>query len=108
MTYALLDCSAVIRAGHLRAALAAWEYCEDSVRHVFGGMIGDVTADEILDALDRNREGLALNQIRDVFQRNMPAKKIHAALALLKKADLVSTISVKTEGHPATIWKRKA
>ena len=39
--YALLGCSDVIRVEHLQAALAVWTYCEDSVRFVFGDVLGD-------------------------------------------------------------------
>lgn len=51
LLYALLDCSLVIRAEHLQAALAFWEYAESSVRCVFGDAIGDPVADAILEAL---------------------------------------------------------
>lgn len=36
LLYALLDGSPEIRKVHLRAALAVWDYCEESVRFVFG------------------------------------------------------------------------
>ena len=36
MIYALMDCSALIRASHLLSALALWDYAERSVRFVFG------------------------------------------------------------------------
>lgn len=36
LLYALLDSSPVIREEHLRAALAVWDYCEESVRFIFG------------------------------------------------------------------------
>jgi hypothetical protein len=36
---------------HLNAALAVWSYCEYSARHIFGELLGDPIADEILRAL---------------------------------------------------------
>src|SRR5262249_13926753 len=33
--YALLDCSTAVKAPHLMAALAVWDYCDASVRHIF-------------------------------------------------------------------------
>lgn len=36
LLYALLDGSPEIRKVHLRAALAVWDYCEESVRFIFG------------------------------------------------------------------------
>ena len=49
--YALLDLSRVVRAEHLMAALALWEYAERSVAYVFGDSIGDPDADLILPCL---------------------------------------------------------
>jgi hypothetical protein len=37
LLYALLDSSPVIRKAHLKAALAVWDYAEETVQHVFGG-----------------------------------------------------------------------
>ena len=34
--FALLDCSPMIRPVHLKAALALWQYCEDSALYLFG------------------------------------------------------------------------
>jgi hypothetical protein len=56
--YALLDCSEVVRAEHLMAALAVWEYCEASARFIFGTSLGDATADDILRALRGRPEGM--------------------------------------------------
>jgi hypothetical protein len=52
--YALLDCSAVVNAYHLMAALDVWRYCEDSARFIFGDAVGDAMADEILRELRQN------------------------------------------------------
>src|SRR5437763_14431983 len=43
--YALLDCSTVISRKHLEAALALWQYCENSARFIFGDDLGDPVAD---------------------------------------------------------------
>ena len=49
--YAVLDGSdGVIRPVHLKAALAMWQYYEDSARFIFGDSIGDPVADTILQA----------------------------------------------------------
>jgi len=48
LIYALLDLSGVIRVEHLRAALAVWSYCEQSVWRVFGDASGDPDADKAL------------------------------------------------------------
>ena len=43
--YALLDKSDHVSGEHLLAALAVWEYCEASCRHLFGDKLGDPVAD---------------------------------------------------------------
>jgi hypothetical protein len=35
LIYALLDCSDNISEGHLRSALAVWDYCKDSAKYIF-------------------------------------------------------------------------
>src|SRR6185295_11508058 len=45
--YALLDSSHEIRAPHMVAALAVWQYCLESARYIFGDSLGDPLADEI-------------------------------------------------------------
>jgi hypothetical protein len=49
--YAVLDQSGEIRREHILAALAVWDYAEESARYIFGDASGDPEADAILDAL---------------------------------------------------------
>jgi hypothetical protein len=51
LTYALLDGTTKIRAEHLRAALAIWDYSAASARFIWGDALGNPVADEILKAL---------------------------------------------------------
>lgn len=86
--YALLDGSAVIRADHLMAALAVWQYCEDSARFIFGDALGDATADEILRELRNHAQGMTRNEIREHFHRNIPSAEIGRALGVLQEYGL--------------------
>jgi hypothetical protein len=56
--YALLDCSPLIQAPHLDAALALWQYCRDSAAYLFADMLGDPFAELLLKTLRENPEGL--------------------------------------------------
>ena len=78
--YALLDSSEMVRAEHLMAALAVWQYCEDSARFIFGDALGDVMADEILRELRSRAEGMTRNDIREYFQRHKSSAEIGRAL----------------------------
>jgi hypothetical protein len=70
MLYALLDCSPSIRAEHLDAALAFWDYASESAHWVFGDSLGDPTADEIWKMAKINPQGITRTQVSDLFSRN--------------------------------------
>jgi hypothetical protein len=105
MIYALLDCSPVIQPPHLEAAIAVWEYCEASVKYIFGDSIGDPDADTILSALRRAPEGLDRSQISGLFARNRTASTIDRALGVLLKANLAVHFEEKTSGRSREVWR---
>src|SRR5262249_53723312 len=78
--YAVLDWSLVVRLEHLMAALAVWDYANASAEMIFGTRVGNTIADTILEALRRGP--MTRNEIRDLFNRNVAAGKIEAALTL--------------------------
>jgi hypothetical protein len=103
--YAVLDRSVEIRREHILAALALWDYAEESARYIFGDATGDPEADTILDALRANREtGLTRTQIRDLFQRNKSAERISQALSLLLKMGKARQEFEETGGRPVERW----
>lgn len=86
--YAVLDQSQVIAPTHLTAALALWDYCEASVRYIFGDSLGDPVADEILRSLKSSPKGMTRDQIRELFGRHRSSAEIGRALALLSQLGL--------------------
>jgi hypothetical protein len=103
--YAILDCSPVITADHLLAALAVWRYAEQSARWVFGDAIGDPTADAILAAL-RRAGPLTRNDLVNLFDRHVNRARIERALMLLLAAGLVRREEKHdTGGRPAELWQ---
>ena len=90
--YALLDSSEMVRAEHLMAALAVWQYCEDSARFIFGDALGDVMADEILRELRSRAEGMTRNDIREYFQRHKSSAEIGRALGVLQEYGLARMV----------------
>jgi hypothetical protein len=105
--YAALDCSPTIDLDHLRAALAVWQYCEDSAAFVFGDRLGDPDSDAILVALRANPSGLSRTHIQGLFSRNLSAGRLAAALASLLKGNLATVRQVATNGRPAEIWEAR-
>lgn len=102
--YALLDLSYVVKAVHLQAALALWDYCKASVYCIFGDRIGDPVADRILRALRATPDGFDRTDIRDLFQRNRKEWEIDQALELIQKNGLAKPVIKKTGGRPEERW----
>jgi len=65
--HAPLDKSPMVRAEHLRAAVALWEYCFASTLFIFGDALGDPIADAILEALRDAPDGLGRTAIASIF-----------------------------------------
>lgn len=104
--YALLDCSPLVGVEHLKAAFAAWRYCEDGARWVFRTGTGNKDADRILAALAATGEkGLTKWQITaDVFSRNATKHEIDEALRLLHSRELAFRKMEGTTTRPAERW----
>ena len=104
--YALLDCSSIIRQEHMLAALALWEYCEASVRYIFGTAIGDPVADEIIRALKGAPEGLSRTDISNHLGRHKKSNEINRSLHFLSEEGYITMIMKEdTGGRPVEIWK---
>lgn len=104
LLYALLDGAAVIRAEHLMAALAVWEYAEASARYIFGDALGNPIADQILTQLRAEPEGLTRTQIRDLFARHCKGPEIDAALRTLLQTGMARCQCEQTDGRPVERW----
>ena len=103
--YALLDQSRVIRRDHLRAALALWEYCEQSAAWIFGRSTGDRNADKILRALRHAESGMTKTEISvGVFNRHASSADIDEALRLLHGLNMVRCQTEATDGAPLQRW----
>jgi hypothetical protein len=103
--YALLDKSGLVGADHLLAALAIWDHCEQSVRHVFGDALGDPVADEALRLLRAAPDGLTRTDLYNAFGRHAPSDRIGRALALLAEHRLARCERRETGGRPEERWR---
>ena len=103
--YALLDQSSVIGSAHLKAALAVWNYSENSTRYIFGGKQGDPIRETILTNLkDRLPDSLTQTHISRLFNGHQDASRIHQALVVLERDGLVKQETNQTGGRPVTWW----
>jgi hypothetical protein len=60
--YAAIDGSSIVHPEHLEAALALWDYAENSARFVFGESLGDPKAEKLLKTLKVTPDGLTRPQ----------------------------------------------
>jgi hypothetical protein len=102
--YAVLDGCPFIRLEHLQAARAVWGYCEESVRFVFGDVLGDETADAILKMLRGAPEGLTQTEINRSFHSHKSTAEMNRALTMLQGKGRVRAERLVTGGGPATRW----
>lgn len=103
--YALLDSSAIIRPEHIQAALAVWDYCEQSARFIFGAAMGDPVADTILRELRAEIDGLSRTEIRAIFAGHRSSIELGRALTALAEASLATVEMRNTGGRPEEIWR---
>lgn len=96
--YALLDQSGEVKQPHLEAALALWQYCEDSARYIFAeGRTLSVNAQKLYDAAcEVGDAGLSRTDQSRVFRGNLSAKDLDALADELIKAGLVT--EARTDG----------
>jgi hypothetical protein len=103
--YVVMDESKTIEYEHLAAALALWEYAEESARYVFGDATGDPVADSLMQALRAaGSDGLTRTAIRDLFGRHKSAERINQALGELLRLGRVRKTSEHTGGRPTERW----
>ncbi len=90
MVYALLDCSPTIQVQHLKAALALWDYCEQSAMRLFA----KATNEPKLATRIRQRvnlvPGIVHTVLKNSFSHNIPKADFDSAVnMLLEKREIV-------------------
>lgn len=102
--YTILDKSTVIHKEHLHAALAFWDYSEQSARYIFGGSIGDWIADRIHNSIKDSVNGLSRTEISKLFKGNAEGQKIETALRALEGYGLIQMVKKGTPGRSVEQW----
>ncbi|MFO0699744.1 MAG: hypothetical protein U0236_10980 [Nitrospira sp.] len=92
-----------IRAPHLLAALSLWDYCNASVRYIFGDAIGDPVADRLLRLLKKGPQtGNDLYEAMGKHGGDRDRKE--KALELLSRLSLAHAITIPTGGRSVEEW----
>ena len=101
--FALIDCSETIRAEHVAAAKAVWDYCDVSARWAFCKFRFSPVAQKILDNV-RTHGAMTLQQLNDtVFQRNVQRDEISRAIDELGSLVYFTQWRPATRGRPMTL-----
>ncbi len=91
--YALLDSSAVIEVAHLKAALAVWNYCDQSAKLLFDDP--DSMDNTILEIVS-NMPGIKKSEVRLQFNHNRKGtEEFNTALAALVRREEIVVVTVK-------------
>jgi len=107
MLYALGDECCQVGRRHLEAALAVWQFCEASVRELFGTKTGDPLADELMEKLkEAGTGGMNRTAIHSAFNNNRPVERITAALETLRRNGLAHSPGRQPGGHPGRSEER--
>ena len=103
--YALLDQSKLVKPVHIEAAMALWNYCEESARFLFKASTGNPRADKLLAVLRKQgKQGMTRTQIRtDVFTGHIPATHLAEVIVELRDAGLVDVTRETTAGRPREV-----
>jgi hypothetical protein len=96
MLYAILDCSDCVDTPHLKAGNALWQYCEDSVYHIFGDKIFSKHEQRIFNALQNHPQGMTKTDLHRAFHNNLGAAEIDQAIkGLVEKGKIQPVVGLK-------------
>jgi len=103
--YAVMDRSKTIEPPHLFAALSLWDYCEASVRLIFGNASGDRTLDTLVEALrNAGTGGMTRTEIHHLFSGHTKSDEIERALMTLLGPGRASRTFEDTGGRRIERW----
>ena len=104
--YSCLDHSSVVTSSHLEAALAFWDYAEQSSRFIFGDLKGDPALDRAIDAL-KQAGRMTVTDIHNLFGRHADSSEVDRVVRLLlNMPGVTESRDANTGGRPRSylIW----
>ena len=103
--YAVLDQTNELRVEHLEAALAVWDYCDQSARVLFGDSTGSRVGDEIMLLLrEAGAAGIARGRLVAHFKGHLYGADLDKELNRLEQDGLARSEKRRTGGRPAVVW----
>ena len=103
--HALINRERMIRLADLEAALALWDYCDESVKYIFGTLTGDQLADRVHKIITDKGQASKTN-IYSALGCNVKSAEIQEAIGMLLELELVSVTKERMNGadRPTTFY----
>ena len=101
LIYALLDGAVQIAENHLHAALAMWNYAQESALYIFGDRVADPLEEKVLEALKAGP--LTATELSAALNRHVPRERLQPLLQQLEGQQRISIQKQKNAGRPRLI-----
>ncbi len=90
----------------MKAALALWDYCEQSARFIFAGLESDSTCQKIMEALEESGGKLDTSGLYKFFGNHISKRKMTVALnnLLASKNNRLEELKPQGGGRPRKIF----
>lgn len=106
LIYALLDGAEQIAESHLQAALAMWNYAQESALYIFGDRVADPLEEKVLEALKAGP--LTATELSAALNRHVPRERLQPLLQQLEGQQRISIQKQKNAGRPPLIIALRA
>lgn len=109
LIYALLDRSSRVRREHIRAGIAVWDYCEASVKRLFGSKSQNQAEPQwlqVLNVLPELPDVISKTEIYRVFRNRLKASVLDGALHELELRGMATRHQQHGAGRTAEVWGR--
>jgi hypothetical protein len=107
MIYCALDSKREIVEAHLRAAIAVWDYCEETAILAFGEKTESHDADQIYWELQRHPQGMKRTEIYlEVFNNHITKTELNQAFDVLVRRNMAYSkcVAIKGSDRPVEMW----
>ncbi len=101
LIYALLDGAEQIAESHLKAALAMWNYAQESALYIFGDRVADPLEEKVLEALKAGP--LTATELSAALNRHVSRERLQPLLQQLEGQQRISILKQKNVGRPRLI-----
>ncbi|WP_298031565.1 hypothetical protein [uncultured Desulfovibrio sp.] len=101
LIYALLEGAERIAENHLQAALAMWNYAQESALYIFGDRVADPLEEKVLEALKAGP--LTATELSAALNRHVPRERLQPLLQQLEGQQRISILKQKNAGRPRLI-----